>query len=109
MRSTYSLRQFSTEELVEELARRAHAQPEQKPKHWCDECAHFVAWIDKRPPPGPGWPLDYNPCTKGHTMAFIAPQEMGDDYGFYRAVCPDRELSGVPICGATSDSTEDLG
>lgn len=93
MKPTPSLRQFSTDELIEELARRAQAQPPQKPKRWCEECAHFVAWIDKQPHPGHDWPLDYNPCAKGHAMTFIAPQEIGDAYGFYRAVCPDRELS----------------
>lgn len=109
MKPAPSLRQFSTDELIEELARRAQANPTEKPKHWCDECAHFVAWVDKQPLSGGDCPLDYNPCTKGHAMAFIAPKDIGDDYGFYRAVCQDRELSGAPRCGATSDSTEDLG
>ncbi len=91
MRPTPSLRQFSTDELIEELARRAQAKLTRKPKRWCDECAHFVAWIDKKPSPGGDCPPDYNPCAKGHAMAFIAPQDIEDAYGFYRAVCPDRE------------------
>lgn len=83
---------YSTQQLIEELARRANAVPTKKPRHWCHDCKNFVAWCDKKPPPRIDCPDDYNPCTKGHEMKFMVPQGYDDDYGFYLPVCSDREL-----------------
>jgi len=83
---------YSTQQLIEELARRANAVPTKKPRHWCHDCRHFVAWCDKKPAPRIDCPDDYNPCTKGHEMKFMAPDGYDDDYGFYLPVCSDRDL-----------------
>ena len=87
---TSELRRFRTEQLIEELARRANAEPVERPEHWCHDCLHFVAW-NERPRTGE-MPEDFNPCTKGHTMRFIAPKDYGDEYGHYLRVCADRLL-----------------
>jgi len=83
---------YSTQQPIEELARRANAVPTKKPRHWRHDCKHFVAWLDKEPAPRIDCPDDYNPCTKGHETKFMAPEHYGDDYGFYLRVCHDREL-----------------
>ena len=85
------LRQFSRHQLIEELARRANEAPTAKPERWCHDCTHFVAWLDQDPPKRRDMPDGYNPCTKGHTMRFMAPEEIDDEYGFYRPVCTDRD------------------
>lgn len=87
------LRRYSTNQLIEELARRANGVPTQKPEHWCHDCTHFVAWCDKVPAPRKDCPENYNPCTKGHAMRFMVPEEYGDEYGFYLQVCADRGLT----------------
>ena len=87
------LREVPTAQLVEELARRANSRPTRKPQQWCESCAHFVAWVDRSPPPQADCPDDYNPCAKQHTMRFHAPEGYDEDYGFYRTVCPDREIT----------------
>ena len=85
------LRDYTENQLLEELARRANARGTKKPDHWCHDCAHFVAWFDRVPAPRKDCPEDYNPCAKGHAMKFIVPEEIGDEYGFYRSVCADRD------------------
>ena len=90
---TRELRRFNTSQLIEELARRHNENPVVKPDHWCHDCAHYVAWNDK--PRKGECPDSFNPCTKGHTMKFIAPQDFGDEYGFYLRVCADRKMDGM--------------
>lgn len=87
------LRRYSTNQLIEELARRANGARTEKPQHWCHDCTHYVVWNDKVPAPRKGCPDDYNPCTKGHEMRFMAPEEYDDEYGFYLPVCADRDLT----------------
>ena len=86
------LRRYTTNQLIEELARRANGKTTERPEHWCHECSHFVAWLDRVPAPRKDCPDDYNPCQKGHAMRFIAPDEIDDEYGFYLPVCADRDL-----------------
>lgn len=87
------LRRYSRHQLIEELARRENERgARQEPEHWCHECVHFVAWFDRDPQPRGDCPDDYNPCQKGHSMKFMAPEEIGDDYGFYLRACKDRDL-----------------
>jgi hypothetical protein len=84
------LRAFSTAQLIEELARRSNERGEQKPRDWCENCAHFTPWIEGRTPHAP-MPVDYNPCAKRHVMRFQAPEDFDDEYGYYRTVCADRQ------------------
>jgi hypothetical protein len=101
--SQLKLRNFSTDQLIEELARRANARGTRKPKLWCHDCANFVAWCDRKPGPRKsvkpiedGCPEDYNPCTKGHEMKFVVPEMIDDEYGLYLPVCADRKpISGI--------------
>ncbi len=86
-----NLRRYSTAQLIEELARRANGRQTKQPKKWCHDCTHFMAWVDGKTPNMP-CPDTYNPCTKGHAMQFMAPEEMDDEYGFYLRVCPDRDM-----------------
>lgn len=86
-----SLHNFTTAQLIEELARRANKRTTRRPKHWCEDCAHFITWLDGKTPEKT-MPDDYNPCTKGHTMQFIAPEEVSDEYGHYLTVCADRDM-----------------
>ena len=88
-RPSFELKSFSTNQLLEELARRQNAAPHAKPDHWCEDCSHFVAWLDK-PRPTQTPPENFNPCTKDHVMRFAAPVDMGDSFGFFRQVCADR-------------------
>lgn len=102
-RDSMRLRDYTTNQLVEELARRANSVTTQKPEHWCCDCTHFVTWLDRQPTPRDcDCPQDYNPCTKRHQMKFIAPQEITDEYGFYLPVCADRKQADV------TDITETL-
>lgn len=87
------LRRYSTNQLIEELARRANGVTTDKPQHWCHDCSRYVAWNDKVPAPRKDCPDNYNPCTKGHAMRFMAPEEYDDEYGFYLQVCADRDLT----------------
>lgn len=89
MKPIIQLREFSTDQLIEELARRRNASAVNKPREWCEDCAHFRPWIEGDTPEAPT-PADYNPCRKGHVMRFRAPEEIDEEYGFYRTVCPDR-------------------
>lgn len=86
----WELRKFGTDQLIEELARRHNKAPVAKPKHWCHDCDHFVAWNDK--PRKGEMPDAFNACTKGHTMKFVAPEDFDDEYGFYLRVCADRAM-----------------
>lgn len=103
MEDPLRLRRYSTNQLIEELARRANGQTTKKPEAWCDDCTHFVAWLDRDPMPSLECPESYNPCTKGHAMRFIAPEEMDDEYGFFLPVCADRALP--PNVGAKRGQT----
>lgn len=90
MASQWELRKFSTDALLEEMIRRANNQPIKKPEDWCHDCMHFEAWLDKVPSPRADCQETYNPCTKGHTMRFMVPEELDEEHGFYRRVCADR-------------------
>lgn len=83
---------YTTNQLIEELARRANAKTTKQPEHWCHDCKNFVAWLDRVPAPRKDCPDNYNPCTKGKVMRFMAPEEIDDEYGFYLPVCADRDL-----------------
>lgn len=93
MRPSIDLRHFSTPQLIEELARRTNAAPTKRPERWCEDCSHFVVWVEREDAANWACPDDYNPCQKGHAMAFVAPEHIDDDYGFYRTVCADRAES----------------
>jgi hypothetical protein len=98
-RDPMHLRDYSTQQLLEEMARRARNSATEKPAAWCHDCTHFVAWCDKVPAPRKDCPDTYNPCTKGHTMRFMAPEGYpdGDDcWGFYMPVCADRAVHAPP-------------
>lgn len=90
------LRRFTTNQLIEELARRANGIDTQKPEQWCHDCTHFVTWHNQVPAPRRDCPDSYNPCTKRHKMLFMAPQEIDDTYGFYLPVCADRDARCEP-------------
>lgn len=77
--------------LLEELMRRRNAETVASPEHWCHDCKHFEAWNEKKR--AGQMPESFNPCTKAHAMQFIVPQDIGDEYGFYRRVCADREIA----------------
>lgn len=81
---------YTTEQLIEELARRANQRETKKPRAWCEDCKRFVPWNDG-PTPHLPMPEKYNACSAGHEMKFVAPEGYGDDYGFYRTVCKDRD------------------
>lgn len=84
------LAKFSTDALLEELARRRRVRSERQPiAHWCEDCKHFKFWTAKSDPPD-----TYNPCSKGHTMSFRQPEDYGDEMGYYRRVCADRARMG---------------
>lgn len=101
------LRRYTTNQLIEELARRANGSPTEKPEHWCHDCAHYMAWFDRVPVPHKDCPDDYNPCSNGHAMRFIAPDEVDDEYGFYLPVCADRDLvPNAEITGRTLAQNE---
>lgn len=84
------LRGYSTQQLIEELARRANGRDTKQPDHWCHDCTHFVTWADGKTPDKP-MPDSFNPCTKRHAMRFLAPEDIGDEYGYYLPVCADRD------------------
>lgn len=92
MNDPMKLRGYTTNQLIEELARRANGRETREPEHWCHDCAHYLAWNDKVPAPREECPEDYNPCTRGHAMRFMAPEEINDEYGFYLPVCADRDV-----------------
>lgn len=81
------LRDFTDDDLLAELVRRRNGRTVAKPEHWCHDCDHFKAW-NEAPRKGE-MPESFNPCTNGHAMKFRAPEDYGDDYGFYRLVCAD--------------------
>lgn len=85
-----ALKVFTDDQLLEELIRRRNARTVATPEHWCHDCRNFKAWSDA-PRQGP-MPEDFNPCTKQHEMLFVVPEEIDDEYGFYRRVCADRDL-----------------
>jgi len=77
---------FSRAALLEELARRERLREERAEiEHWCTDCAHFKFVTGDVPD-------DHNCCQKAHKMNFRVPESPhGDDGGFYRRVCADRE------------------
>lgn len=81
-----SLKEYTTAELLEEVARRANENEAEEITHWCDECDHFT--------PKPDADHKYNPCAKKHKVKFHVPVDWGEamsqQYGFYRLVCRDR-------------------
>lgn len=80
-----ALRDYSEDELIEELARRKNERIISKPSQWCDQCIHFKTLPEKAPDSA-------NPCAKGHKMQFIGPEDYCDEeFGFYRRVCADRQ------------------
>jgi hypothetical protein len=84
------LKHFTDDQLIEELVRRRNKRRDAgQVEQWCHDCTNFVAWneADRK---GRPMPDDFNPCTKGHKMAFVTPEDIGDDYGYYRRVCADR-------------------
>ena len=83
-------RDYTTEQLIEELARRANAKGTTQPAHWCHDCRKHITWADG-PTPDLPMPDSYNACSAGHEMKFKEPDDYGDEYGFYRQVCPDRD------------------
>src|SRR3569623_1889737 len=85
------LRDYTTAQLIEELAQRSNKQTTKKPKHWCHDCKHHVVWEDGKTP-NEAMPDGYNPCTMGHKMRFMMPEEIGDEYGYYLPVCADRNV-----------------
>jgi hypothetical protein len=87
------LRRFGTDQLIEELARRQNEAPIVTPANWCHDCANYVAWNDA--PRKTEMPDNFNACTKGHPMKFVAPEDMDDEYGFYRTVCADRAMAAT--------------
>lgn len=99
---SWALREYTTAQLIEELARRAHARNTEKPEHWCHDCAHFLTWADGKTPNKP-CPDDYNPCTKGHVMRFVEPEDLGDEYGFYLRVCADRNPLPDSLIGSGTE------
>lgn len=82
---------YSTDALLEELARRTRAPEAEDIVHWCDDCNHFT--------PKAAADDDYNPCAKAHRMHFHAPQDMGEAaggyFGYYRRRCRDRDETRV--------------
>ncbi len=81
------LAQFSTDDLLEEIVRRTNLNETREPIKPCDECAHFRAWEKEGLSPE-GWTC----CAKGHAQSFRMPPAIGgDNWGFYRRVCVDRQ------------------
>lgn len=83
------LRDYSTPQLIEELARRANERSVKRPPIWCHDCAHYLCWLDGATP-SRRMPDDYNPCQKGHEMRFWVPEEIDGEYGHFLPVCADR-------------------
>lgn len=83
---------FSTDELLAEIVRRRNARVSRRPIVKCDGCKHFQTSETRYDDD------TYNPCQKGHEMSFRFPEaddgpaDCNDDWGYYRRVCPDREL-----------------
>lgn len=79
--------------MLEEILRRRNKSEREAPdKQWCDHCNNFRGWRGK-----PDMiPDDYNPCTKGHEMNFLAPVDYDDPWGFWRRLCPDRIVMKDP-------------
>lgn len=91
-RDLIKLRDYTTAQLIEELARRANGRDTKQPECWCHDCTHYLTWADGKTPSKP-MPDDYNPCTKKHEMRFMAPVEIDDEYGYYLPVCADRDMT----------------
>lgn len=83
------LKFYSDDELIEELVKRRNNRRDEMPEHWCTDCRNFVAWNEAPRPRKAEMPDNFNACTKGHTMQFVTPQDIDDDYGFYRRICTD--------------------
>lgn len=84
------LRNYSDEDLLEEMCRRQRVRLERDLRvdfRPCEDCVNFVFWTKGMDPPD-----TYNACRKGHKMSFRMPEHPHDeDSGFYRRYCFDRE------------------
>jgi hypothetical protein len=85
------LRRVPTEDLIDELTKRAGTQYREPPANLpplCDTCGNFIPF-EGNPD---DMPRDYNPCSAGHTMRFRMPiGPLDDQWGFYKHGCPDRK------------------
>lgn len=81
-----ALSNYSDDELIEELAKRRNARETERPVRWCENCEHYKTWAKDSDPPD-----SYNPCSKKHKMHFRVPEQIDDEYGYYRRVCADRK------------------
>jgi hypothetical protein len=86
------LRGFTRAELLQELVRRENEGSKESCVPWCHDCRLFSPWDSSKA--HLEMPQDYNPCSKGHVMNFVAPDDFGADCGFYRNVCLDRVDTG---------------
>jgi hypothetical protein len=90
--SAHRFAAFTTNDLLAEIQRRRDARVNRRPIVHCDMCQHFKPMTGDRAD-------TYNPCSKGHIMSFRAPEvddgppDSNDDWGHYRRVCVDRDLS----------------
>ncbi|MFG5411473.1 hypothetical protein ABXN37_29275, partial [Piscinibacter sakaiensis] len=96
---------FTEDQLLEELIRRRNQRTTAHPEHWCHDCQHYKAWDEVERPRDaigriPRCPDDFNPCTKGHKMQFVVPEDYpdGQEWGYYRKVCADR----LPVDGGAA-------
>ena len=81
---------FTTDELLAEVARRAHAlHAIAHGETLCSGCVHEVFWRGRGEPPA-----SFNTCSLKHALEFRMPMDddpRGDDAGFYRpGGCIDR-------------------
>lgn len=90
--------EYSDEALMDELSRRMFARKldDSQSRVWCDDCSHFAPWNSLSHRENLKMPEKFNPCTKGHKMDFQTPEEIGDEYGFYRKWCRDRHIKQQP-------------
>ena len=79
---------FTTDELLDEVARRMRAlRAKAEGETLCEGCRHVVFWTKRGDPPD-----SFNTCALRHTLEFKMPEDVPDeDYGFYRpGGCRDR-------------------
>lgn len=92
-----SLDAYTDQQLMDELLNRRMEREladDGNPPTYCDNCAHFVTWDQRKPKRRTDKLDDYNPCSLRHTMRFKVPEEWEGphaDYGYYRRACSDRK------------------